>query len=477
MVVYLVGAGPGDPELITLKAHRLLRNADAILYDQLVHPNLVTLAKPGCKTYFVGKKSGLHYKTQNETNKLLVELGSKLDVVVRLKGGDPFLFGRGGEEAEVLVNSEVPFEIVPGVSSVSAVPTYAGIPITHREFNSGFAVFTGHSAAMNTSVELDKTPPLVVILMGVSNRQDIAQRLLKSDHFTPLTPVAIVSWGTYLKQKVVVTTIGQMESADVETPAIIIVGENVGLRERLDWFDRKLRCLREKKILIPRSRELDNEIGMTLENLGAKAIFHPLIELRRVPFETPNPDDYDAYVFTSKNGVKMFTSQTSLDSSKEYFAIGPTTQNELKMKGIHAACGSKFNSIALGETILENLPNGSKVLLIRSANATSDLKHMLNDRFDVTEMHVYEVVPTSIEKETLVNVDVILITAGSVAKPLLPFFDYLKKNKVLVVSIGPMATRAMNEMGLNPDTEASIHTLEGMIYALIDHLNQENIMN
>ncbi len=473
VVVYLVGAGPGDPELLTLKAHRLLKDADAVVYDRLVHPDFLALVKPGCKKYYVGKKPGHHYKTQDEINNLLISLGRTYENVVRLKGGDPFLFGRGGEEAEELTKNNIGFEIVPGVSSVYSVPAYAGIPITHRDFNSGFAVYTGQTASMESGVNLDKAPPVIVILMGSGNRDMISEHLLNSERFSSETPVAIISWGTYLRQKVVVTTIAEMSSLNVETPAIIVVGEVVSLRSKLNWFDKRLQNLKGKKILIPRSKKSDDCTGEIIRTLGAEPVFCPLLDLKEIPFDVPNPDHYDAYVFTSKNGVKIFTSHTNLEPTKMYFAIGPTTQKELEKLGIDATCGSEYNSVALGRTILETLPKGARVILIRSSNATADLRNMLKNKYEVTELSVYQVSSMSIDKETLSNADVVLITAGTVAKPFAPYLKCIKERGIIMTSIGPVTSRTMREINMEPTVEASNHTIEGMLYSLIDYLNHK----
>lgn len=471
LVVYLVGAGPGDPDLITVRAEHLLKRADAVVYDRLVHPNVIRLVGSSCKKYYVGKKAGNHYKTQSEINQLLLRLGRNHAVVVRLKGGDPFLFGRGGEEAEVLFDARIPFEIVPGISSLYAVPAYAGIPLTHRDFNSGFAVFTGHRVASSKAeTDITKLPPVVVFLMGVGNRGALATRLMQTEGFDSSTPTAAITWGTYLKQRVTVTTLGELERADIKIPAIIVVGHNVGLRNKLNWFEAKLRNLQGKRVLIPRPEEDSKELLDTLTNLGADVRFTPLMELRELPFEEPNPDNYDIYVFTSKNGIRVFTSKHTLDPSKKYYVIGPSTQSELKEKGISSACPDQYNSIALGEFMLDTLPPDSRIILIRSANASSDLRYMLSSSHKVSQLHVYEVVPVEIEPEAVRKVDIIWVTAGTVARALVPQVDEIRRRGITLVSIGPMTSRIMKELGISPDVEASEHTLQGMVSALLDYL-------
>ena len=474
MVVYLVGAGPGDPELVTIKAHRLIKEADALVYDRLVHLSLVALTKPGCLKYYAGKMANQHHRTQEEINELLVNLGSIFDTVVRLKGGDPFLFGRGGEEAEVLVKADIPYEIVPGVSSALAVPAYAGIPVTHRSFNSQFAIVTGRESKFNTDeVDFEKFPPVTIILMGTTNRKEICRKLRNSKHYEDSTPAAIISNGTLLDQQVVVTTIEDLEEIDVNTLSLIVVGEVVTLKHKLEWFDRKLKTLKGKKIIITGEESRNSAVKQLLVSLEAEVLFYPFIDLMVKRFKIPNLNTYDVFVFTSRNGVKLFCAKYSLPLDKQYFAIGSTTQKELEQEGVSAACPEKYTSIALGELLQQHLAPSSKILLVRSANASSDLRKMLEKRFFVKEIAVYEVVPQSVKKEELEGIDAIFITAGSVARALEPNLSYLKQIGTILVSIGPMTSKIMAEIGIEPDLEARTHTIEGMVRALIDYFNKK----
>lgn len=474
MVVYLVGAGPGDPELITVKANRLLQKADVILYDRLVHPSLLALSKPECKKYYVGKKSGCHHKSQEEINKLLLELGKSLDIVVRLKGGDPFLFGRGGEEAEVLANNGISFEIVPGVSAALAVPAYAGIPITHRFFNSQFAIVTGHESKFNRDVvDFEKFPPVTIILMSSKNRKEIVKKLTNSEQFANKTPVAIITHGTLLNQKVIMTTVEHLDDMYVPTPALIVVGEVVKLRNKLKWFDTKLNFLaNKKKILIPHKENRTKIYEERFKEYGAEAVFLPIIELIEKETQITDLDTYDVLVFTSKKGVEFFCNQYSLPTGKKYFAIGPTTQCELKnrMPGVSVFCPTQFNSIALGNLMLHYLKPKTRILLVRSANASSDLRIMLEPHFEVKEISIYEVIPHRLENEALNGIDIIFITAGSVARALIPNIGFLKQQGTMIVSIGPITSSVMQEMAFEPDIEAQTHTIEGMIWALVNNV-------
>ncbi len=243
--VYLVGAGPGDPELLTLKAYRLIRTADVILYDRLVNEEILELTKKGCELVYVGKEDGKHTIPQEEINRLLLEYALKKDIVVRLKGGDPFVFGRGGEEALFMSEHGIEFEVVPGVTSAIAVPAYAGIPLTFRGISSSFAVITGHEDPHKGRSSIDwaslKGIDTLVFLMGVSTRQAIAQRLLEVGRREE-EPVAFIEMGTTSRQRTVLTTLKELSQnlPNVKPPAVMVVGEVVRLRDYIDWFEKNL---------------------------------------------------------------------------------------------------------------------------------------------------------------------------------------------------------------------------------------------
>lgn len=239
--VYIAGAGPGDPELLTLKVVRLIRNTDVIFYDRLVNPEVLGYARPGCELLYVGKREGMHTVAQKDINRLLVAYARQGKSVLRLKGGDPFVFGRGGEEALYLADSGIPFEIVPGISSLAAVPAYAGIPVTHRGVASTFAVVTGHDApGVGKGVDWGSLSGIdtLVFFMGVSNSVEIARELLRIGR-PPEELVAFIERGTTSDQRVLTTTLGEVadKKPEVSPPAIFLVGEVIGLREALRWFD------------------------------------------------------------------------------------------------------------------------------------------------------------------------------------------------------------------------------------------------
>ncbi|QID33684.1 uroporphyrinogen-III C-methyltransferase [Pampinifervens florentissimum] len=239
--VYLVGAGPGDIELLTLKAYRLVRSADVILYDRLVNPEVLLLAKPDCELVYVGKEDGKHTIEQEKINELLLQYAHTREIVVRLKGGDPFVFGRGGEETLFLAQHGIDFEIVPGISSAIAVPAYAGIPLTFRGISSSFAVITGHEdpKKKNSSIDWESLKGIntLVFLMAVSNRQEIARRLIEVGR-EPDEPTAFIEKGTTSEQRVVITNLGELSEnpPEVKPPAVMVVGKVVGLRDYMNWF-------------------------------------------------------------------------------------------------------------------------------------------------------------------------------------------------------------------------------------------------
>ncbi|MHA1479546.1 MAG: uroporphyrinogen-III C-methyltransferase, partial [Promethearchaeota archaeon] len=250
MVVYLVGAGPGDPELITIKAKRLIKKAEVLIYDKLTNEEIVNWANPRCKIIFMGKReknSHTSQQIQKEINAALKKYGHN-NLVVRLKGGDPFIFGRGGEEALECEKSGIRFEIVPGISSFYAAPAYAGIPLTHREFNSSFAVLTGHeSIKAKSAINWSRLPETLIILMGVARIKEIAKKLLNSGRHSS-TPVAAIRWGTTINQETIITTLGSIADGieGLSPPTVFIIGSNVNLHTKLDWFKKKIELVKDK---------------------------------------------------------------------------------------------------------------------------------------------------------------------------------------------------------------------------------------
>ena len=344
--VYLVGAGPGDAGLLTLRGAELLRRADVVLYDALVNPELLRLAPPSAELIARGKNMTM---PQEEITALLVARAREGKCVVRLKGGDPYIFGRGGEEAEALAAAKIPFEVVPGVSSIVAAPNYAGIPLTHREHCSSFTVFTGHSDSADAATalryeQIAKIPGTKVVLMGTDNLEDWTKSLI-AQGMPAETPVAIVQWGTLGKQKSAAGTLATIAALaakeNIVPPALTIVGDVVKLREKLNWFEQ--RTLFGQRIVVTRTRVQAGDFVQRLAELGAEVLEIPVI--KTVP--TPNKQDiidallalnaYDWLVFTSANGVtaffelffKRFQDLRDLGGAR-IAAVGPATAAKLR---------------------------------------------------------------------------------------------------------------------------------------------------
>ena len=352
--VYLVGAGPGDPGLITVKGFNCLRQADVIIYDRLIDSRILDDARPDAEKIYVGKARGYHSKEQKDINQLLVKRAQEGKTVVRLKGGDPFVLGRGGEEAEALAMSNCPFEIIPGLSSVTAVPAYAGIPLTDRRLASSFTVVTGHEDARKekTSISWEKIAAgtdTLVCLMSVGNLVKVVEQLIKNGR-PPSTPVAVIHQGTTLEQRTWVGNLGnivaQAKQHEFKPPAVIVVGEVVRLRSQLRWFDNH--PLFGKRILVTRARHQANGLNRLLMEYGAVPVEMPVIEISPPPNGEEldqailNLKSYHWVIFTSVNAVEVFSRRLhalNLDSrwlsGIRIGAIGPATARALEERGLH----------------------------------------------------------------------------------------------------------------------------------------------
>ena len=350
--VYLVGAGPGDPGLLTLRGREVLERAEVVIYDYLANEEFLKYAPPRSEKIYVGKKGGDHTLSQQGINELLVEKGRE-KVVVRLKGGDPFVFGRGGEEAQVLVAEDIPFEVVPGVTAAISVPAYAGIPLSHRDITAGMAFVTGHERrdAGTSKIAWDKIATgigTLVFFMGVKNLPEICTNLVRHGRSSD-TPVAVIRWGTTPAQQTVTGTLGdiveKVREAGLKPPAITVVGEVVRLREELNWFES--RPLFGKRIIVTRAREQASDFKAALSDLGADCIEFPTIEIAPPPSWEPldtavrNLSTYDWAIFTSVNGVKFFLERLKacrLDVRElkgvRLAAIGPRTAEALEDTGL-----------------------------------------------------------------------------------------------------------------------------------------------
>jgi uroporphyrinogen III methyltransferase/synthase len=489
VTVYLVGAGPGDPGLITVAGATLLERADVVVYDRLASPALLDLAPDAAELISAGKAPGRVELTQDEINALLVERGQTGATVVRLKGGDPFVFGRGGEEAEALAAAGVPFEVVPGITSAIGAPAYAGIPVTHRGVSTHFTVVTGHEDPSKESTDVDwdalaRLGGTLVILMGAGNVADIAQRLIAGGRDSS-TPVAAVRNGTRADQETMRATLGTIGDAGVRAPSAIVVGDVAGLD--LAWFES--RPLFGRSVLVTRAREQASTLRVALENLGASVVELPTIAVEPVDFTLPELASYDWLVFTSVNGVDAFFVdglwQQGLDARAlaglQVTAIGPATASALLGYDVNV---DLVPERPVAESLLEAFPepaaHGARVLLVRAEQGRDVLPDGLIRRgYSVDVLPVYRTVRAEPDAATLErvrtgDVDAITFTSSSTVGNLCDLLGALPDPQPLVVSIGPATSETARARGLRVDVEADPHTVGGVIDALVSVLTSEN---
>ena len=500
--VFLIGAGPGDAKLITLKGLECIQTADVIVYDRLANPRLLSYKKPEAELIYVGKSPDRHTLSQDEINNVLVEQAAQGKVVARLKGGDPFVFGRGGEEAEILRKNGIPYEIVPGITSAISVPAYAGIPVTHRDFTSTFTVITGHEdptkdvSNINWS-RLAQDPGTLIFLMGVGNLPKIVELLIKHGKASD-TPIALIRWGTRPEQQVVTGTleniVERVEKVGLKSPAIIIVGKVVSLREKLKWFEDK--PLFGKRVLVTRAREQASILSQKIEELGGEAWEYPTIsiepplDLKPLDEAVQNAGNYDWLIFTSVNGVKSFFNRLNalkLDirslGKVKICAIGPKTQEILEEKGLRVNfVPEEFRAEAIYDGLKDMLKPGDKILLPRADLARPILVESLQ-KLDVSvnEVIAYRTVLGSIDNtlllEKLINqeIHVITFTSSSTVKNFMKLLDKNIDPKVLenitVACIGPITADTASSLGLKVDIVAQEYTIEGLVKALVEYFN------
>lgn len=494
-LVSLVGAGPGDPGLLTLRGRACLEAAEVVVYDYLASRELLAHCRPEVELIYAGKKAGAHALSQAETNALLIAKAQAGRRVVRLKGGDPFVFGRGGEEASELAAAGVPFEIVPGVSSAIAGPAYAGIPITHRACNTQVTFFTGHEAPLKSESSLDyatlaRTPGTWVMLMGVERMRAIADGLLAAGA-APNLPVALVRWATTPRQETLVATLGtiadEVERTGFQAPAVAIFGEVVTLREGLAWFEQ--RPFFGKRIAITRTREQAGTLRGELEALGAEVIEIPTI--KTVPPEdllgfgelVQDAHKYEWVVFTSPNGVdrffdvffKLYEDLRSIGGAR-IAAIGPGTA--AKLRALHLAV-DLLPQTSTGEGLLEAMLNSEHgsvenqlILLVRPEGARDVLATGLTKAGAIVDEAIaYRTVPETEDptgtqarfRESGAHV-LTFASASAVEHFLalgLPLPPHTK-----IASIGPITSQALRAHGLRVDAEAETHDLPGLIAAV-----------
>jgi uroporphyrinogen III methyltransferase/synthase len=483
-IVYLVGAGPGDPGLLTVKGLNVIEKAEVILFDQLVDERIRELFPLNAEQIFVGKEGGLHHVTQDETVALIVEKAKLGKRVLRLKGGDPYVFGRGGEEAEACVAAGVPFEVVPGITSGVAAAAYAGIPVTHRDASASMALITGHRRADRDSLDIP-TPDAetLVYYMGIKNLSNVTEALINAGR-SAHTPVAIIHRGTTPLQRTVtgdLETIGDVvKKSGITPPALIVVGEVVRYRDTLSWFETK--PLFGTKILITRPRKQSMELREKLEEKGAAVVSIPAIEIQGLPDygqldrAIGELTTYDYLVFTSVNGVSAFFErlfEKGLDgralAGMTTACMGPRTAKELNSFHIGAdLIPKKF----VAEYLLETFPadmTGKRVLIPRALEAREILPDGLRTRgAEVDVVPAYRTVGAAEILDVPGDIDIALFTSSSTVA------HFLKRAKLpsscSIGCIGPITASTLLEHGMQVDIEASEHTIPGMVLAIEEYV-------
>lgn len=492
--VYLVGAGPGDPLLMTLKGRALIEQADCLVYDALASATMLTWAKPGCEKIFVGKRAGNHAMPQTEINRLLVDCASKYACTVRLKGGDPYVFGRGGEEASALYDAGVAFQVVPGISSAIAGPAYAGIPVTHRAHNTQFTVFTGHEDASRAESSLDiagiaAARGTKVMLMGMSRLQETMRALMDAGQGGDV-PAAAVQWAATGRQRKVIATVATLaesvQRAGLSSPAVVVIGEVVQEATRLDWYGRL--PLSGLRIVVTRTREQAGSLSSALEALGADVMELPTIRIvpptDRKDFAAAVVDSphYDWLIFSSPNGVKRFFEAfySVYEDIRELggariAAVGPGTAAELKKHGLMVDVmpqkavaeeliaefdrkGDEFGGVANVTMLWIHSEQGRDIIY----------KELMKRQAIVDECIAYNTVPETEDptgaglRLSEEGADVITFTSSSTVHHFMAMGISLPES-CKVVSIGPVTSATLREYGMTPDAEAPRHNIPSLV--------------
>ena len=490
--VYLVGAGPGDPGLMTRRSLELIATADAILYDRLIPAGALDGARPEADLRYVGKEPGNPAMSQEDINALLVELGSAGMKVVRLKGGDPFVFGRGGEEAESLAAAEVDFEVVPGVTSGVAAPAYAGVPVTHRDLASAVAFVTGHEDPAKSETALDwealaAFPGTLVLYMGVKNLPVIAERLTAAGR-PPDQPAAVVERGTLPGQRAVTASLADIASRvaeeGVRAPAITVIGPVAAMRDTMAWLER--RPLHGRRVAVTRARAQASGLAARLRTLGADVAEVPAIRIEPLPVEgalaraVEDIGEYALVCLTSPNGASLLLEALTnggRDSralaGATVAAIGPGTAAELERGGIRAdVVPPRSIAESLVEALAEVPVEGRRVLIARAAEARDVLPDALRERgAEVDVVALYETVAEPLDdlaREGLARADYVTFTSSSTVRFLLEAVGSDSfPEAARVVSIGPITSATARENGLTVHVEAERHDIDGLVDGLV----------
>ncbi len=491
--IFLVGAGPGDLGLVTLRAQELLKGADVVVYDHLANPEMLRWTRAGAEIVYAGKEAGDHALSQAQINELLVEKARAGRAVVRLKGGDPFLFGRGGEEALAAVEAGVPFEVVPGVSSAIAGPAYAGIPVTHRGENSHVTFFTGHEDPAKKTSAIDfaalaKLGGTQVMLMGLERLGEIARTLREQGVRSDL-PAAVIRWASTGRQQTIVGTMetiaSQVAAEGFSPPAIVIFGEVVSLREKLNWFEQ--RPLRGKRIVVTRSRKQAGELSSWLDRLGADVLELPTIkteppaDLREFAELVQDSHSYDWLVFTSPNGVsaffemfyKLYDDARSIGGVR-IAVIGPATAQ--RVRDFHLKVDLQPEEFVAESLVAAFQKNESvdnqRFLLVRADKARDVLPQELSRLGAIVDQGIaYRTVPETADltgaraRFVRDGADLITFTSSSTVENFMAM-NLPWPKQMRVASIGPITSATARSRGLKVDVEAKQHDVPGLVNAI-----------
>lgn len=481
--VYIMGAGPGDLELLTLKGKRAIEEADCIVYDRLINPRILDFAKKDAEMIYLGKGNTEGGVIQDEINRTIVTKALEGKIVARVKGGDPFVFGRGGEEIQSLFDNGISFEVIPGITSSISVPAYAGIPVTHRGVARSFHVFTGHTMEDGTWHNFEAIAKLegtLVFLMGIKTLPIIVNDLVKNGK-DPKTPVAIIEKGATADQRVTVGTleniIEKAKERKIVPPAITIIGEVVNLRETFKWFEDK--NLFGKKILVTRDKKQAGEFSNKIEKMGGVAVELPFIEIESVLSKVTSEDlkKYSALLFNSPNGVREFMKKIDDIRSLAHLkigAVGSKTKELLEEYKIKADfMPEEYMVSKLAELSLEYTKSGEKILII-----TSDISPCDTDKFNsMYDREFHKIVAYNTKKiirekdevcTALNKVEVVTFLSSSTVDAFYASIDgdlECVKN-IKFASIGPVTSETMRKYGFSVDYEAKVYDINGILDAL-----------
>ena len=487
--VYIAGAGCGDEQLITLKLKNILEKADCVIYDRLVNPNILQYSKPGAELIYMGKENTEGGELQLKINQTIVEKAFENASVLRLKGGDPFVFGRGGEEIEALLAENIEFEVIPGITSSIAVPAYAGIPVTHRGINTSFHVFTGHTKIDGSEHDFSiiaKLDGTLIFLMGLGNLEKIVENLVENGKKVD-TPVAIIKDGTTSKQKTYTGTLGTIveivKENNVKSPVIIIIGEVVNLREKMQWFEKKV--LSGKNILVTRNKEKQKKVADKINELGGQAVSLPLINIEYNEFEMPDLSQYGAILFNSANSVIGFMNKIKdmrQLANVKIGVVGTKTAEEMGNYNIIPDFYPKEYTVErlAAESVKFTNPNERVLFVVSNISPVDTEKYDKLYGRKYEKVVVYSTEQVKIEEEKVEREvrksEILMFLSSSTFESFVKNLgiDDLNKTEKLknildgkvIASIGPVTTKTIEKYGIKVNIEAEKYTEDGLLNAI-----------